>query len=214
MGKVEEAEAILREIGRDRKRGATALAERAIDALALSRHVAPGLLRARPSMPIIAAAVGLVRRNGVTSARRELRASTRAIVRRAREYLPAGARYITHSRSGTLDAVVDCLGAQLVKRLPADVALLGADALYADGDFINAKGSAAFARKARRAGAAVFVVVSNLKRVRTEIALEKGFERVSGHLVHAILTESGIHYPRGGTLRGPIPRWVTVSRRS
>ncbi|MHC4605767.1 MAG: eIF2B alpha/beta/delta subunit family protein, partial [Planctomycetota bacterium] len=185
----ERADRIVHEIKHDRKRGATALAERALDAMGQSRGAADRLIRARPSMPVIAAAVRLARGKGVAAARAELRGGVRKIVRHAKKYLPAGARYIAHSRSGTIDAVLKALRAKRVTKLPADVALVGADALYPGGDFVNAKGSAAFARKARKAGAAVFVVASKLKRVRREIPLERGFERVPGRVVHAFLTE-------------------------
>ncbi|MFN3486373.1 MAG: hypothetical protein ACK44W_12950, partial [Planctomycetota bacterium] len=66
------AEQIVREIEQDRRRGATALAERALDALARSRSVAGRLLAARPEMPLIAAVVRRALRRGVAAARREL----------------------------------------------------------------------------------------------------------------------------------------------
>src|SRR5438876_9599302 len=135
-----EAEAIVREIARDRKRGATALAERALDALALSHAAAPALLRVRPGMPLIAAVVRLARQRGVAAARRELWTSVVKIVRAARDVMPPGARYIVFGGSGTVEAVLRSARAKVVKELPADVGLVGADALYPDGDFVNARG--------------------------------------------------------------------------
>src|SRR5437762_3375700 len=97
-----EAEAIVREIARDRKRGATALAERALDAMALSRAAGPALLAVRPGMPLIAAIVRLARKRGVSAARRELQASSARIVRAARDVMPRGARYIVFGGSETV----------------------------------------------------------------------------------------------------------------
>jgi translation initiation factor 2B subunit (eIF-2B alpha/beta/delta family) len=88
------------------------------------------------------------------------------------------------------------------------VGLVGADALFPDGDFVNAKGTADFLRRVRRSGAGVFAVASELKRARGDIPLERGFERVPGRLVHAILTERGLVYPPMGTLAGVDPTWL------
>jgi translation initiation factor 2B subunit (eIF-2B alpha/beta/delta family) len=202
------AEAIVREIARDRKRGATALAERALDAMALSRGTARALLAVRPGMPLIAAVVRLAGKRGVSAARKELRKSSARIVRAARDVMPPGARYIVFGGSGTVKAVLRAARAKVVDRLPADVGLVGADALYTDGDFVNAKGTADFLRRVRRSGAGVFAVVSELKRVRKEVPLERGFERVPGRLVHAVLTEKGLSYPPMGTLGGVDPTWL------
>src|ERR1043166_1337153 len=115
------AEAIIREIARDRKRGATALAERALDALALSPRAGSDLLRVRPAMPLIAAVVRLARRRGVAAARRDLRERSARIVRAARDVMPPGARYIVFGGSGTVRSIVRASRGKIVEHLPADV---------------------------------------------------------------------------------------------
>jgi translation initiation factor 2B subunit (eIF-2B alpha/beta/delta family) len=199
---------LVREIERDRRRGATALAERALEALARSKEAAPRLLAARPSMPLVGAAVRLAMRLGVPAARRELRASLAAILRQAREVLPPGGRFRVFGASGTVLAAVKAVKGRVVEDGPADVALVGADALLPDGDFVNAKGTEAFVRKARAERCGVFAVASELKRVKTAPPLEKGFERVNGKLVHAILTEKGLRYPPLEARAGVDPTWL------
>jgi translation initiation factor 2B subunit (eIF-2B alpha/beta/delta family) len=203
-----EAEPIVREIERDRRRPATALAERALDALSLSRGAAPRLLGARPSMPLIAAAVRLALRKGIAAARRELRSRASRVAARARAMLPPGGRYLVFGASSTVEAVLRAVGARRVRRAPCDVALVGADALLPGGDFVNARGTAAFLRRARRARAGVFAVATDLKRVGADLPLERGFERVDGWLVHGIITESGLHYPPSSAVAGPEPSWL------
>ncbi len=204
-----EVEKIVREIARDRTRGATALAGRALDAFSLSRGAAAGaLLSVRPGMPLVAAAVRLARKRGVATARRELRSAVARIVRASRDVMPPGGRYLVFGGSGTVEAVLRAARAKVVRDLPADVGLVGADAIYADGDFVNAKGTAEFLRRVRRAGAGAFAVASELKRVKGEVPLERGFERVPARLVHAILTEGGLQYPPMGTLAGVDPTWL------
>ncbi|GEM_PF-4422259 len=68
------AERIVREIARDRRRGATALAERALDALAFSRSVVPRLigLRAMPSCASPSGAAFPTPENGFVRAREAL----------------------------------------------------------------------------------------------------------------------------------------------
>lgn len=206
--KKEDARKIVSEIRRDRRRGATPLADRALDAMALDRSLADELETLRPSMILIGAAVRLARKKGVRSARRALNAALRGIARTAKEYLPAEARYLSFGGGATIAAVLDAVRAARVRALPADVALVGADAVFPGGDFLNAKGTAAFARKARRAGAAVYVVASDLKRTEGKVSVERGFERVPGHVVHAFLSESGIAYPESGALGGVEPTWL------
>jgi translation initiation factor 2B subunit (eIF-2B alpha/beta/delta family) len=186
---------IVEEIARDRKRGATALAERALDALARSRGSAPSLLRVRPGLPLIAAVVRLALKVGVKEARRELRSGVARIALQARRHLPAGGRIIVFSTSGTVEAVLRAAGARRARRFPADAAIVGADAIYPGGDFVNAKGTAAFLRRARRSGTAAYAVASRLKRVRGEVELEAGFERVDGRLVRGVLEEGGLRRP-------------------
>ena len=202
------ADEIVREIERDRKRGATALAERALDALAKKRSAARRLVAARPAMPVIAAAVRRAQKVGVARARRELRESTDRIVLQAVRVLPPGARYIVWSSSGTVDAVLKAVKAKRVKSFPADVALVGADAVYPNGDFVNARGTADFIRKAREARCGTFAVASSFKRVKKAVPLEAGFERVNGRLVHAILTETGLVYPPSVVIPGIDPTWI------
>jgi translation initiation factor 2B subunit (eIF-2B alpha/beta/delta family) len=203
-----DAEKIVREISRDRKHGATHLAGRALDAMAISKSTGKSLENLRPSMPLIGAVVRMARKKGVPATRRELSGSLKKIVEHAREILPEKAKYILFSTSDTMEAVLAGVEGRRVKKLPADVALVGADAIYPDGSFVNAKGTADFVRKCRKAGAAVYVVASKLKKVRKEVSLETGFERVRGSLVHAILTESGLSYPDCGTLAGVEPTWL------
>lgn len=202
------AEQIVREIEQDRRRGATALAERALDALARSRSVAGRLLAARPEMPLIAAVVRRALRRGVAAARRELERRRARLLEAAREVLPAEGRYLVFGGSSTVEAVLRAVKARHVADLPADVALVGADALYPGGDFVNARGTAAFVRRAREAHCGVFVVASDLKRVRREVPLGPGLERVNGRWVHAILTETGLHYPPGAAIPGVDPSWI------
>jgi translation initiation factor 2B subunit (eIF-2B alpha/beta/delta family) len=203
-----DLEAVVREIERDRRRGATALAERALDALSRSRAVAPRLIRARPGMPLIAAVVRRALRHGVGATRRELRSGRAKIVARARDVLPPGARYIVFGGSGTVEAVVRAVRGRRVARFPADVALVGADALLPGGDFVNVKGTEKFVRRARRERCGVFAVASELKRVRREGPREPGFERVNGRCVHAVLTETGLHYPPQAAVAGVDPSWI------
>jgi translation initiation factor 2B subunit (eIF-2B alpha/beta/delta family) len=199
---------ILLEIRGDRRRGSTALAERALDALARSRAAAKELLAIRPSMPIIARVVRFARRRGVPAARRLLRASQMRLLDRAREILPPGARYRIYGGSGTLERVLRAVRARRVGEFPCDVALVGADALYPGGDFVNARGTSDFVRQARLSGSGVFAVASELKRVTREVPLEAGLERVDGKLVHAVLCERGLLYPPLPTLPGVEPTWM------
>ena len=194
------------DLSRDRRSGATALAERALDLLA--KRKAPALMAARPSMPLIAAVVRLAMRKGVAAARRELRSSLARIVRQAEDVLPPGGRFVVFGSSGTVLSVVKAVKGRIVPGFPADVALVGADALLPGGDFVNAKGSSAFIRRARAASCGVFAVASELKRVKEMPALEKGFERVDGKLVHAILTERGLEYPPLAAVAGVDPTWL------
>lgn len=199
---------LVRGIERDRKSGATALAGKALEALARSRAAGPELLRVRPAMPLIAAVVRLALRKGVGEARKELRRRQALLLARAEEYLPAGSRYMAYGESGTVGAVLKALQAQVVDRPPVVVGLVGADAIYPDGDFVNARGTADFLRRVRRAGAGVFAVATELKAVKGEVPVERGFERVPGRLVHAILTEKGLRYPPTGTPAGVEPTWL------
>lgn len=201
-------EEILREIERDRRSGATALAGRALDALAKDRSLSGRLRKARPAMPLIAAVVRRAEKGGVARARRDLRAATAGILRHAKQLLPPGARYAVYGGSGTVEAVLRAVKAVRVRDLKADVALVGADAVYPDGDFVNAKGTEAFVRRARAARCGVFAVASTLKRVRREVPLEPGFERVNGKLVHAVLTETGLVYPPLAAVAGIDPTWI------
>ncbi len=196
------------EIARDRKRGATALAERALDLLARSRSAGPALAAARPSMPLVGAVVRLALRRGVEEARRRLRASLAGIVRQARDVLPPGGRFAVFGGSGTVLRVVRSVKGRIVDRFPADAALVGADALLPGGDFVNAKGTEAFLRRARAARCGVFAVASELKRVKAAPPLEPGFERVNGKVVHAVLTETGLHYPPLEAVAGVEPTWL------
>lgn len=204
-----EVDSLLREIARDRKRGATALAERALDALAISRAAAKDLLALRPEMPLIATVVRRALRKGLAATRRELRSATSRVVRASREVLPTGARYLVFGGSGTVEAVLRAVRGKAVSGLPADVALLGADALLPGGDFTGARGSAAFLRHARAEGrCGAFVVASELKRTTKAPPPARGFELVPGRLVHAVLTEKGLHYPPMGVFPVSEPSWM------
>ena len=164
--------------------------------------------RCRPAMPIIATTVRRAVKVGVAKARRELRQGLDQILKQADDILPPGAKYVTFSSSSTVDAVLEAVGAKLVKDFPADVALVGADVLYPNGDFVNAKGTAEFVKKARKARCGVFAVASILKRVRKEVPIKAGFERVNGKLVHAVLTEKGLVYPSLEAVAGVDPTWL------
>lgn len=203
-----KAESVVEEIRRDRQRGATALAERALDALVLSKAAAPSLLRARPGLPLIARVVRLAQKSGVAACRRALKKSLEQILERTRDILPPGGRYTVFGQSGTVLAVLRAVGAKDAGKDRPDVALVGADALLPDGDFVNAAGTGEFLRWARRERAGVFAIATELKRVSRMPPLEPGFERVPGRLVHAILTETGVHYPPMGTLAGVEPSWL------
>jgi hypothetical protein len=202
------AEEIVEEIRRDRRRGASALAERALDALALAKTAAPALLRARPGLPLIARVVRQAQKSGVAACRRALKRSLDQILEQTREILPPGALYVSYGHSGTVEAVLKAVGAKDAGKHRPDVALVGADALLPGGDFINAAGTGDFLRRARRERAGVFVIATELKRVSRLPPLERGFERVPGRLVHALLTETGVHYPPMGTLAGVEPGWM------
>jgi translation initiation factor 2B subunit (eIF-2B alpha/beta/delta family) len=203
-----KAQAIVEEIRKDRKRGATELAERALEALAISRSAGPALVRARPGMPLIAAVVRRAAKKGVAAARRELKAGLRRLLERVEDVLPPGGRYVTFGGSGTVEAVLKAVGAREAGKARPDVALVGADALLPNGDFVNAKGTADFLRGVREQRAGVFAVATELKRVSKAPPLEPGFEVVPGRLVHAILTDTGLHYPPMGTLAGVEPSWL------
>jgi len=200
-----KASDIVEEIRKDRRQGATALAERALEAMSLSKSSAAALLKVRPGMPLIAAVVMLAKRKGVAGARRALRASLRRLLERAEDVLPPGARYASYGVSGTVSAILQVLKAKDPGKKRPDVALVGADALLPDGDFINAVGTADFLRRVRQQRAGVFVVATELKRVSRPPPLEPGFEIVPARLVHGILTDAGLRYPRMGTLAGVGP---------
>ncbi|HYE99459.1 MAG TPA: hypothetical protein VEJ18_11140 [Planctomycetota bacterium] len=200
--------AIVEEVRTDRRRGATALARRALEAVALSRAAARPLIAARPSMPLIGAAVRKAVRSGVAAARRELDASIKRIAARAVDILPPGGQMLAFGGSGTVEAVVRAVKGKLVEGPPADVALVGADALLPGGDFVGAAGTADFLRRARALRCGVFVVASELKRVRQEPPLEKGFERVDGRFAHAVLSEKGLTYPPSPALPAVEPTWL------
>jgi hypothetical protein len=199
---------IVEEIRKDKQRGATALALRALDALALSKSAAPALLKARPGLPLIAAVVRLACKKGVAAARRELKVSLERLLERTKDILPPGGRYVSFGASGTVDAVLRAVGAKDPGEGRPDVALVGADALLPEGDFVNAAGTADFIRRAREQRAGVFVVATELKRVGKLPPLEPGFEVVPARLVHAVLTETGLHYSPMGTLAGVEPTWL------
>ena len=203
-----KAAEIVEEIRTDFKSGAMALGGRALDALALSKSVAPALLKVRPGLPFIAAVVRFAQKKGVAAARRELQTSLDRLLERARDIFPPGGRYIRFGESGTVDAVLRVVGAKPAGEARPDVALVGADALLPGGDFINVAGTADFLRKAREQRAGVFAVATELKRVKAKPPFDKGFELVPGRLVHAVLTEKGLHYPPMGTLKGVEPTWL------
>ncbi|MBI3858607.1 MAG: hypothetical protein HY293_23215 [Planctomycetes bacterium] len=203
-----KAAEIVEEIRTDFKSGAMALGGRALDALALSKSVAPALIKVRPGLPFIAAVVRLAGKRGVAAARRELKTSLQRLLERAREILPPGGRYVRFGESGTVDAVLEAVGARPAGKDRPDVALVGADVLLPNGDFVNVRGSADFLRKAREQRAGVFCVATELKRIKGEPHIDRGFERVPSRLVHAILTEKGLHYPPMGTLAGVEPTWL------
>ena len=203
-----KAAEIVEEIRTDFHSGAMALGGRALDALALSKSVAPALLKVRPGLPIIAALVRLAKKRGVAAARRELQTSLDRILEHARDILPPGGRYIKFGETGTVDAVLKAVGARPPGKERPDVALVGADILLPDGDFVNVAGTADFLRKAREQRAGVFCVATELKRIKGKPHIDKGFERVPGRLVHAILTEKGLQYPPMGTLAGVEPTWL------
>jgi len=204
-----DAKDIVEEIRKDKKSGATALAERALEALAKSKAIGPALLKVRPGMPLIANVVRLAQKKGVATARKALRSSLDQILERTKDILPPGGRYVSYGHSGTVEAVLKAVHAQTPgKDQRPDVALVGADALLPGADFVNAEGTADFLRKAREQRAGVFVIASELKRVKKAAPLESGFEVVPGRLVHAILTEKGLEYPPMGTLAGGEPTWL------
>ncbi len=199
---------IVEEIRTDKKGGATALAERALEALALSKSAAPALIKVRPTMPLIANVVRLAQKKGVAAARRALKSSLERILERSQDILPPGGRYVSFGSSGTVEAVLKAVGARPAGKERPDVALVGADAILPGCDFINAKGTADFLRRAREQRAGVFVVATELKRVPKAPPLEPGFEVVPGRLIHAVLTEKGLEYPPMGTLAGVEPTWL------
>lgn len=200
-----KASDIVDEIRKDRKSGATALAGRALEALALSKSAAPALIKARPGMPLIAAVVRLAKKKGVAGARKELRKSLDRLLERVQHVLPPGVRYATFGHSGTVDLVLRAVRARKAGEGRPDIALVGADGLLPNGDFINAKGTADFLRRVREQRAVVLVVATELKRIFKAPRLEPGFEIVPGRLVHAILTEKGLHCPPMAVLAGPEP---------
>jgi translation initiation factor 2B subunit (eIF-2B alpha/beta/delta family) len=199
---------VVEEIRKDRARGASALAERALDALSESKKAGPALLKARPGMPFVEAVVRRALKAGVPATRRALASARAKLLQRADEILPPGGRYVVYGRSGTVDAVVAAVKGRAVEEIRADVALIGADALLPNGDFVNAKGTADFVRRAREARCGVFAVAIELKRVAKAPPLEKGFELVPGKLVHAVLTETGLHYPPLAAVPGVDPTWL------
>lgn len=203
-----KAQDIVEEIRKDRKSGASALALRALEAFSLSKSVGTALIKARPGLPFIATVVGLARRKGVAAVRRELKTGLERLLEKTQDILPPGGRYVSFGASGTVEAILRAVGAQAPGDHRPDVALVGADALLPDGDFINAAGTSDFLRKTREQRAGVFVVATELKRVSKAPPLERGFERVPARLVHAILTEKGLQYPPMGTLAGVEPSWM------
>lgn len=204
---------IVEEIRRDRTRGATALAERALDALARSKAAAGPLLKVRPGMPLIAAVVRLAKRKGVPGARRELQASIRRLLKRADEVLSPGRRYVTFGGSGTVAAILQAVRARESGRKRPDIALVGADALLPEGDFVNAQGTAGFLRRVRKQGAGVLVVATELKRVTQAPPLERGFELVPGRLVDGILTDAGLSVPGRGEFNLMGSKWLRRRQR-
>jgi len=203
-----KAQDIVEEIRADKKSGATALAGRALEALALSKSVAASLIKVRPGLPLIGAVVRLAKKKGVAAARRELKAGMKRLLDRIQDVLPPGGRYVTFGHSGTVEVILKAVGAREPGNARPDVALVGADALLPGGDFVNARGTADFLRGVREQRAGVFVVATELKRVTTLPPLEPGFEIVPARLAHAILTDTGLHYPPMGTLAGVEPTWL------
>jgi hypothetical protein len=208
MSRPVKAAEIVEEIRKDYKSGAMALAGRALDALALSKSAAPALLRVRPGLPFIANIVRLAGKKGVAAARRELKTSLERLLARTKDILPPGGLYVSFGESGTVEAVLRAVGAREAGEGRPDVALVGADALLPGGDFVNAKGTGDFLRRAREQRAGVFVVATELKRVRKAPPLDPGFEIVPCRLIHALLTEKGLEYPPMGTLAGVEPTWL------
>lgn len=208
MSRLVKAADIVEEIRKDYKSGATALAGRALDALALSKSVAPALMKVRPGLPFIANVVRLAGKKGVAAARRELKTALERLLERTKDILPPGARYVSYGESGTVEMVLRAVGAREAGEARPDVALVGSDALLPGGDFVNAKGTADFLRRAREQRAGVFVVATELKRARKAPPLDPGFEIVPGRLIHAVLTEKGLDYPPMGTLAGVEPTWL------
>jgi translation initiation factor 2B subunit (eIF-2B alpha/beta/delta family) len=204
------ADGLVREILEDRARGATALARLALQAMKRSKgRAAKALLEARPEMPLLAAVVRLAQDEGEAAARKRLDRSIGKLAERAEEVLPPGARYRIFGSSGTVaDLVARAGGVVVGDDERCDVALVGADALLPDGDFVNSKGTADFLRRAREVRAGCFAAAIELKRVPSIGRLRAAFERVPGRLVHAVLTETGLHYPPMGTLGGVEPSWV------
>ena len=201
-------EEIVREIGKDRARGATALAERALEAVELSKKAIRPLLELRPSMPLIAAVVRRARKAGVAAARRELKAGTQKIVEHAVDLLPPGGRYVVFGTSGTVEAVLKAVGAKLTTELRADVALVGADALLPGGDILAAKGTSDFVKAARQGRCGTFAVATELKRVAEDLRPARGVERVNGKILHAVLTEKGLVYPPIPAVPGVDQSWL------
>ena len=101
-------------------------------------------------------------------------------------------------RSGVRTHVVsDLAGRRAVGE--ADLVLLGADAVYADGSVIHKVGTRPLALAARRAGVAVVVVVGTLKGVerrRPSRPLGPLFDRTPARLVSAYWTDRGA-FPGG-----------------
>ncbi|HZE99626.1 MAG TPA: hypothetical protein VE981_21650 [Planctomycetota bacterium] len=199
---------IVEEIRKDRKQGASALADRALEALRLSKSAAAALMKVRPGMPLIAAVVRLAKKRGVAGARRELKARLDRLLVQVEDILPPGARYASFGGSGTVAAVLKAVKAREPGDARPDVALVGADALLPSGDFINVRGTADFLRQVREQRAGVFVVATELKRIPKAPPLEPGFEIVPYRLIHGVLTDTGLHYPPMGTLAGVEPSWL------
>lgn len=201
-------EDLVLEIEKDRARGATALAERALEAVQLSKKAIRPLLALRPSMPLLAAVVRRAQKAGVAAVRRELQAATAKIVEHAVDLLPPGGRYVVFGSSGTVEAVLKAVGAKLTTEMRADVALVGADALLPGGDIIAGKGTSDFVKAARQGRCGTFAVATELKRVAKDVPLERGFERVNGKILHAVLTEKGLVYPPIPALPGVDQSWM------
>lgn len=192
----------------DRALGATALAGLALDALAISRKAGRALLEARPSQPLVASVVRRALRSGVPAARRLLSGALARILKHADDLLPPGGRYAAFGSSATVDAVIRAVKGRQAEGLEADVALVGAVAVLPNGDFVNLKGTADFVRRARGARCGVFAVALDLKRADEAPPLDRGFERVDGRLVHAVLSETGLHYPPIAAVAGVDPSWL------